>query len=830
MKKFLNHTLVLLAGVAVFASCAKELTLVTNGGEKSRLFADNSGVTAISATLEELGTKVSFGAPSYTGGKPSGSMGITWEAGDQLRVYNHADKTQYSDFTLSEGAGTKTASFIGTPVSASSYDVEVIDASGSAAATVTMASDGAVAGLKYLASATAVTDLTLISFENVSSVLAVSVKMPEGVAATITSVKMTASEDIFFGGNEQVINIATPGDEGSDNILHLFATLPEGIVSVPAGTTILAKFNSNNASHAVYTRLVEMAQTSFDSNACNTVNINAVHSATHAGVASADGSSAAKAYLIGDKYQMQAMSSLMSAGSTTYFKMVDDVDLDGVDWDPLNRVSPYSKAIDFDGDDHTINHLSVSGYKLPSFAGVLNGSVRNVVFDNASIACGAEKGGVLAGYIGEKAQGVKGSCSNVVIENATVNSTAMAGILAAQGDNIQVVTGCSVLNSSVTSTGARIGGLIGSVVAFDEISDCVVEGLSLTGSSYYNGGFIGQLDGNGTIRGCHAEGSVTTIAGNYSRSGGFVGYFVSGTVERCYSTCSVSLNGIIGGGFVGQMQKGNISKCYASGNVSASGSDVNAAGGFVGYITGSGNVQIAESYATGSFNPNGSSASAGFVAKVDGSGTHSISDCYATGSLLTANSYGCGGFAGNISADFTGTITLARCYATGDIAVSYGYSRGGVVGRIETTKVTVENCAAWNGRVRGQTGLDKWSAGAVVGVAHPLCTLTDNYRNPDMTLHAYWGNSGQTMSLSSAYQHENVSSSAALITVDKNGSLTRTTKTALTQDGSSIFAYQGKCVTGQTLSQLASSSTYLNWSSSIWDFSQNLPRLKWTLE
>ncbi|MBP5397034.1 MAG: hypothetical protein J6Y32_00130 [Bacteroidales bacterium] len=824
MKKILNQTLALLAGATFFASCAKEWTIIPNE------FAQDGAFT-ISATLEDLGTKVSFGAPSYTGGKPSGSMATTWESGDKLRVYNHADHSQYSDFTLDEGAGTKSASFTGSPVAASSYDVEVIDCSGAAAATVTMASDGAVANLKYLATATSVTDLTQISFANVSSVLAVTAKLPAGVAGTITSVKMTASEDIFFGGNEQTINITTPGDDGSDNILHLFATLPEGDVNVPAGTTILVKFNSNNDEHEVYTRFVEMAATTFDANACNTININATASATHAGLATADGSTSAKAYLIGDKYQMQAMQSLLTAGSTTYFKMVDDVDLDGVAWEPLNHVSPYSKAIDFDGDFHTISHLSSSStYKLPSFAGVLNGSVRNVVFDSATITCGGEKGGVLAGYIGENARSVKGSCSNVVIENSTVNSTVMAGILAAQGDNIQVVTGCFVNNSSITSTGARIGGLIGSVVAFEEISDCGVDGLSLTGSSYYNGGFIGQLDGTGTIRSCHSGGSVTTIAGNYSRSGGFIGLSVGGTVERCYSTCSVSLNGVIGGGFVGQVQKADISKCYATGDVSASGSDVNAVGGFVGYITGTDNVQIAESYATGSFNPNGSSASAGFVAKVDGSGTHSIHDCYATGSLVTANSYGCGGFAGNIAGDFTGTITIARCYATGNIAVSYGYSRGGVVGRIETTHATVEKCAAWNGRVQGQTGLNKWSAGAVVGVAHPLCTLTDNYRNPDMTLHGYWGNSGQTLPLTSSYQHENVSSSAALITVDKDGNLTRTTKTALTQDGSSIFAYQGKCVSGQTLSQLASSSSYLNWSSSIWDFNQNLPRLKWTLE
>ena len=98
-----------------------------------------------------------------------------------------------------------------------------------------------------------------------------------------------------------------------------------------------------------------------------------------------------------------------------------------------------------------------------------------------------------------------------------------------------------------------------------------------------------------------------------------------------------------------------------------------------------------------------------------------------------------------------------------------------------------------------------------------------------MVLHAYWGTSGQTKSLETSYQHDNVSSTSALVTYDKDGNLNRTTKTGLTEDGSSIFAYQGKCVAGQTLSQLANSTSYLNWGTTYWDYEQSLPRLKWTL-
>ena len=102
-----------------------------------------------------------------------------------------------------------------------------------------------------------------------------------------------------------------------------------------------------------------------------------------------------------------------------------------------------------------------------------------------------------------------------------------------------------------------------------------------------------------------------------------------------------------------------------------------------------------------------------------------------------------------------------------------------------------------------------------MGVTFPKCTLTDNYRNPDMSLTAYWVPAAD-------YNHPNVSSEHPLVKQD--GTETTATATSSGQDGYPQFPYHGKVEAGKTLSQLA--STTLGWSGEVWDFTGSIPTLK----
>ena len=598
--KMIRSAFAAAALIALTASCVREtLAPVDENVDAS---------VTINASIADLSTKVVF-TPSYTGGKPQ-SMTLTWAEGDKLRIYNHADRTQYSDFTLSSGSiGKKDGLFSGSLVSASSYDVEVISGSFDYAAQ-TQPSDGVTTDLKYQACATGLTDLNNVVFTDFSSVLAVTVKMPSSaIAATVKSVDITAGSNIFNGGNTLSITFSALGDADNDGILHFFATLPMGDQPLAKGTTLLVHLNAPGAAQDVYTRFLELpAAKTFTHNDLNTININATNSPSYANTSTTGIGSVDNPYLIGDKYQMQEMYNLMESGKTKYFKMVDDVDLNGIAWRPLNTVSgDAAKSLDFDGNGHTIDHLTVVGAiagDYPSFAGYLCGNVRNVEFDHASITVGTSKeqsGGVVASYLG--GNGKTASCSGVTIRNSTLTSggsSAFVGGLAARVGKASEVRDCHVINTEVTTSGGSVAGLLAYIATNHNliISDCSADNITVSGGvAHYAGGLVACLaNGNPvTVLRCHSSGSVARNGGSKNHFGGLVGSVQCAdvTISNCYSSCSVT-GYTYNGGLVGSWWSsgntdedfkggsGKIDHCCASGTGTDQGNSGD--GGLVGSL------------------------------------------------------------------------------------------------------------------------------------------------------------------------------------------------------------------------------------------------------
>ena len=120
MKK--NRILFGIAAVLAFAvSCQTKVDIqdtVPEGPQGEKI--------TITADLSNALTKVEF-TPGVDGSsKPV--LELAWKSGDKLRVADHSDNSNYSDFELDDASiGKKTGSFTGTPVSASSYDVWVVN-------------------------------------------------------------------------------------------------------------------------------------------------------------------------------------------------------------------------------------------------------------------------------------------------------------------------------------------------------------------------------------------------------------------------------------------------------------------------------------------------------------------------------------------------------------------------------------------------------------------------------------------------------------------------------------------------------------------------------
>lgn len=771
-----------LAAFAVATSCSKENASIEDQNTKAE-------IVTISATISESMTKVAFD-PSYNADHKPESMSLTWASGDKIRVYNHANRSQYEDFTLAASSvGQKKGIFTGTAISAASYDVEVIGGEGFNYASQTQLSDGVATGLKYLASANNIADYSTINFTEFSSVLAITALLPDDAVETITSVTIKASANIFDAGNQITINLTSQEDLDDDNVLNVFATLPQGTQAISAGTNLVVKFNSNNAAHSVYTRYVEIASDkAFEQAKLNTININAANSASFANASTTDIGTSANPYLIGDKYQMDKIHD--EIGTTKkYFKMVDDVDLDGVDWDPLNT-GDFKKAIDFDGDNHTIFNLTPNNTNdYPSFVGVLNGTVKNLVFDGASITAGACTSGVLAGYIGSSSSSVTGDCSGITVKNSTIKESTknrVGGIAGYVNKTSGSITNCHVDNVSISSTAERIGGMFGQVDVTTSITNCTSINVTVAGSINI-GGLIGV--GYGNVTDCSSSGSISSINTTKDKDialGGLVGFFqgASSIISKCSSSVSINQtsNGRDLGGLVGKMCEGTIEKSYATGNVSGVQRNV---GGLVGLIT------------------NTSNASA-------------IINCYCTGNVK-GNSY-VGGLVGMYE---KGSATIDNCYSTSKVETTQ-FLAGGVVGIISAADMTIRKCVAWNSEVTPAVcAAGNWSSGAFAGVAFPSCTLTSNYRKPGDWLTAYWQ--------PGTYDHADVSSTHKLVIrvgTEEPYTYRETTATSVKsgQDGYPQFPYQGHYTAETNLSQLA--STTLGWADSVWDLSGSVPTLK----
>jgi hypothetical protein len=382
---------------------------------------------------------------------------------------------------------------------------------------------------------------------------------------------------------------------------------------------------------------------------------------------------------------------------------------------------------------------------------------------------------------------------------------------------------CDAIVDMTSLKGQHIGGFAGYVIQAGTVIDNSTVTGSVTGNNY-TGGFAGYVDsGAPVISNCNVSGTVTA----QSACGGFVGQTMTGVFANCSTSAICSFSGSNNGGFAGQAHGGTFTRCHSSGNITETGSG-SVYGGFLGLIP-NGSVSIQRCYATGDVSSDSSSISAFIGSITQGTdmtiGSVIVENCYATGNIINSNQIR-GGLVGRIES--ATSVSISNCYASGSVVGSFRL--GGLIGNIGTKNVTVEHCAAWNSSVTASSvGNSNWSSGAIVGTAYPSCTLTDNYRKPDMALKAFWGNvTGYTYELTSNYQHANVdgsSDSTYLVVKDKTTGVEAPSTTATLSGGNyPIFPYHGKVEAGKTLSQLASST--LGWSGDVWDFSGPLPLLK----
>ena len=274
------------------------------------------------------------------------------------------------------------------------------------------------------------------------------------------------------------------------------------------------------------------------------------------------------------------------------FVLADDIDLTGVDMDPIGWFVQANKSSalrfdrsfrgTFDGQGHTISNLTIkhNGCSTGLFGSADGAVIKNVKVKNAYVFGMRQTGGL----VGRLIQGTVENCSF----RGTVTSRGV------QGD---------------TNSGNSVGGLIGEIL-HATVRNCAVEAEVLVpymaGSNI--GGVIGKaagtqgISGFSEVRNVSFNGKVIVTpdrAGGATSVGGFIGGTgdnYSGTnVIDCSATAEVRGNERVGG-FIGSHYCGNqdvkIRNCVANGSVYGN----NIVGGFAGLMGSSGRAGTLNSF------------------------------------------------------------------------------------------------------------------------------------------------------------------------------------------------------------------------------------------
>ena len=216
-------------------------------------------------------------------------------------------------------------------------------------------------------------------------------------------------------------------------------------------------------------------------------------------------------FLIEELEDFKTMNEKLLPGDKVYFELKSDLDLTPLtEWTSLNNQNPYDCNVIFNGNGHKLSNFTATG----GIFHVLNGSVENLVIENANVSGGADKG-VLANYIGytdTKANiNISANVKNVTVIDSKFKGGNDSGLLSgrtynALGEQVYME------NCDIVLSGRRQGFLTGCAYGNTDFKDCYVKNGSASGGTQQCGGLIGQNNlMTVTVTNC---GISATIAGD----------------------------------------------------------------------------------------------------------------------------------------------------------------------------------------------------------------------------------------------------------------------------------------------------------------------------
>ncbi len=592
MKKNLVLRAALMAALplGLIVSCAKEVP------------QNEENATAVKAGPCEIIADIPESKVSLTPGDGGVGLGLAWENTDQLRVISENGGATF-DIKNIDG---KKATFKGTAVEGTSYTVlypgsyETETAINERRYDNQVQIGNATDHLEWNAKVTGLTDYSSVTFsgENCrqNGALKFHFKMPADFTK-VYSVSLSAPADIFSvdnGNSDQVReltlslkdNASTDGlTLGADKIFTAYMMVSWNENVIQAGTTLTIKVKGDQPNPWTKT-FVPASDFTIAGGKVTSVKLNDQN--WDEPLFWAGSGTETDPYQIKTVKHLQNVSIASAETAGLYFKLMNDIDLENMEWTPINNTGTV-RDLNFDGENHKISNLKVSHNSTNAYYnslfGYLTGSVKDLTIENADVYSGnsASATGVLSGWFQH------GSITNVDVTgtnhihivNNNSKDSGCGGLVGAI--NKVTVKDCDV--SGVTFTfdqdgvvPQNVGGLTGST----KFNPCTIENCTVNGSSvlaaYRAGGLVGSADIATTITDCNVGtvSSVTVEAAEAVVDGGTGGLVGAGTKAVTFSGCHFNgtVTGVaLVGGLTGQIAaKTTYDKCSSAGSVKATGS------------------------------------------------------------------------------------------------------------------------------------------------------------------------------------------------------------------------------------------------------------------
>lgn len=242
--------------------------------------------------------------------------------------------------------------------------------------------------------------------------------------------------------------------------------------------------------------------------------------------------SAEDPYLIADASQLRWFAAQVNDNgkSAICAQLTADIDLESKEWMPIGKNYSYAYKGTFDGNDHEIKNLYVTGTTSNHYGlfGVLGagGTIRNLTVSGRVTITGSGSSSYgIGGIVGQLGgAGTIENCTNRAAVSGNFNTAGIVGRVGSSGGTIRACANLGNISGSNS-----VGGIVGYAYYGVTASRCYNRG-AVTASVGKAGGIVGFMDDSGAkFSNCYTTGAVKG-----SKSAAVVGEKTSGSISGCY--------------------------------------------------------------------------------------------------------------------------------------------------------------------------------------------------------------------------------------------------------------------------------------------------------